>query len=38
MPQSLAKIYLHLVFSTKNRARTIIEPVRVPFIGISRRC
>lgn len=28
MPQSLAKIYLHLIFSTKNRERVIQDDVR----------
>jgi putative transposase len=28
MPQSLAKIYLHLIFSTKNRAPMLVNPVR----------
>ena len=28
MPQSLAKIYLHLVFSTKNREPTIADAER----------
>jgi len=28
MPQSLAKIYLHLIFSTKNRERSIPDEVR----------
>ncbi len=30
MPQSLAKIYLHLVFSTKNRAPMLGDTVRDP--------
>lgn len=30
MPQSLAKIYLHLVFGTKNRAPMLTNPVRDP--------
>ncbi len=30
MPQSLAKIYLHLVFSTKNRAPVLRDTVRDP--------
>ena len=30
MPQSLAKILVHLVFSTKNREPVLSEPVRVP--------
>jgi len=30
MPQSLAKIYLHLVFSTKNRTPVINEKIRDP--------
>jgi REP-associated tyrosine transposase len=33
MPQSLAKIYLHLVFSTKNRAPMINDQVRDPLHG-----
>lgn len=28
MPQSLAKIYIHLVFSTKNRERTLPDEIR----------
>jgi len=28
MPQSLAKIYMHLVFSTKNRERLIPDSIR----------
>jgi putative transposase len=28
MPQSLAKLYVHLIFSTKNRERTLPEAVR----------
>jgi REP element-mobilizing transposase RayT len=28
MPQSLAKIYIHLVFSTKNRERSIPDEIR----------
>ncbi len=28
MPQSLAKIYIHLVFSTKNRERILLDDVR----------
>jgi REP element-mobilizing transposase RayT len=28
MPQSLAKIYLHLIFSTKNRAPALVDPAR----------
>ena len=28
MPQSLAKLYVHLVFSTKNRERTITDAIR----------
>lgn len=28
MPQSLSKLYVHLIFSTKDRARVISEPVR----------
>ena len=28
MPQSLAKVYVHLVFSTKNRERTIGDTIR----------
>jgi putative transposase len=28
MPQSLAKVYLHLIFSTKNRAPLLVSPVR----------
>lgn len=30
MPQSLSKIYLHLIFSTKDRAPVIIEQIREP--------
>jgi putative transposase len=30
MPQSLAKIYLHLIFSTKGRAPTINDRIRDP--------
>ncbi len=30
MPQSLSKVYLHLVFSTKNRERTIPDDIRAP--------
>ena len=30
MPQSLSKIYLHLIFSTKDRAPIIIEQIRDP--------
>jgi putative transposase len=33
MPQSLAKIYLHLVFSTKGRASIINDRVRDPLHG-----
>ena len=33
MPQSLAKIYLHLVFSTKNREASIIDSVRESLPG-----
>src|SRR4051794_34005127 len=29
MPQSLAKIYIHLVFSTKNRERVLPDDIRV---------
>jgi putative transposase len=28
MPQSLAKVYLHVVFSTKNRERVLTDDVR----------
>ncbi len=28
MPQSLSKIYVHLIFSTKNRERTLRDDVR----------
>ncbi len=28
MPQSLAKIYIHLVFSTKNRAHVLPDEIR----------
>jgi hypothetical protein len=28
MPQSLAKIYIHLVFSTKNRERCLTDNIR----------
>ena len=28
MPQSLAKIYVHLIFSTKNRERVIMDEIR----------
>ncbi|MGH7968707.1 MAG: IS200/IS605 family transposase [Limisphaerales bacterium] len=28
MPQSLAKIYIHLVFSTKNRERNLMDDIR----------
>jgi putative transposase len=28
MPQSLAKIYVHLVFSTKNRERVLPDEIR----------
>jgi len=28
MPQSLAQIYVHIIFSTKNRERLISDPVR----------
>lgn len=28
MPQSLAKIYLHLIFSTKNRERVLEDAIR----------
>jgi len=28
MPQSLSKVYVHLIFSTKNRERTLREDVR----------
>lgn len=33
MPQSLARIYLHLVFSTKNRAPVINDQIRDPLHG-----
>lgn len=33
MPQSLARIHLHLIFSTKNRARIIKDPIRDPLHG-----
>ena len=28
MPQSLAKIYIHLIFSTKNRERSLLDEIR----------
>ena len=28
MPQSLSKVYVHLIFSTKNRERTLRDEVR----------
>ncbi len=28
MPQSLARIYIHLVFSTKNRERFLLDDIR----------
>jgi REP element-mobilizing transposase RayT len=28
MPQSLAKIYIHLIFSTKNRERVLLDDIR----------
>ena len=28
MPQSLAKVYIHLIFSTKNRERTLPDDIR----------
>lgn len=31
MPQSLAKIYVHLVFSTKNRERVLPDDLRLDF-------
>ena len=33
MPQSLAHLHVHLVFSTKNRERIITDVVRVPLHG-----
>ena len=33
MPQSLARIYLHLIFSTKGRAPTINDRIRDPLHG-----
>lgn len=33
MPQSLAKITIHLVFSTKNRERLLVDEVRSPLHG-----
>ena len=33
MPQSLARLHVHLVFSTKNRERIITDVVRVPLHG-----
>jgi len=33
MPQSLARIYLHLIFSTKGRAPTINDEIREPLHG-----
>jgi REP element-mobilizing transposase RayT len=33
MPQSLAKIHLHLVFSTKNREPYLMDSVREPLHG-----
>lgn len=33
MPQSLARIYLHLIFSTKDRAPTITDEIRDPLHG-----
>jgi REP element-mobilizing transposase RayT len=36
VPQSLSKIYIHLVFSTKNRARSLpdgIRPELHPYLG-----
>jgi putative transposase len=35
MPQSLAKILVHLVFSTKNREPTLTEPVREPLCAYA---
>ena len=35
MPQSLAKILVHLVFSTKNREPILTEPVRVPLCAYA---
>src|SRR5689334_15657811 len=36
MSQSLSKVYIHLVFTTKNRARSLpdeIRPVLHPYLG-----
>jgi len=33
MPQSLARLHVHVVFSTKNRERIITDVVRVPLHG-----
>jgi putative transposase len=35
MPQSLAKILVHLVFSTKNREPILTEPVREPLCAYA---
>ena len=35
MPQSLAKILVHLVFSTKNREPVLTEPVRAPLCAYA---
>jgi putative transposase len=35
MPQSLAKILVHLVFSTKNREAFLTEPVREPLCAYA---
>ena len=35
MPQSLAKILIHLVFSTKNREPVLTESVRVPLCAYA---
>ena len=37
MPQSLARLHIHLVFSTKNRERIITDEVRSPLHAYMER-
>jgi REP element-mobilizing transposase RayT len=33
MPQSLSQLYVHLIFSTKNREPMLLSPVREDFLA-----